>query len=394
MSNFRRFLFGLALGGILLAVTNEAAAQRRKPTFEKNDPAPSQPGQPDDPSQPAPQNGTNPPGANAPAAAANKKEDKFAPQDVTLTVKDEGIRLVATWFPPIVEEEEEEPAAGNAAAPNKDDEKKDPEPWASTAPFILVHDWTRSRADLFDLGKFLQSQGHAVIIPDLRGHGDSTRIKNSNTILDYREFKKNTQGSAVADIDQCKRFLQDQNNEKIVNIDLLNVIAVGDSAHLAMAWAISDWGWEPVAGIQQGKDVKSLILFSPTKTFSGSTLRNLTKSNLISGRNSTPLPMLVIWGADSRIDKTCSDFIKVLRRNRPEVPKDDDLETRWTNQNLFHFDAPTEMEGYEIAGSPRAKEVWNFANDFVSQKVLKFSDRFPWKLRGPDAVHKARKALE
>lgn len=385
MSNFRRFFFALALGGILLAASNDALAQRRKSAFQKDDP--TSPSKTADPSQPTQTANSDPTQPNAQA----DDENEFAPQDVTLEVKGEGIRLIATWFPPIVEEEpkQKKPADPAAAA-----EEKEPEPWATTVPFILVHDWTRSRKDLIDMATFLQSKGHAVLVPDLRGHGGSLRIKDSDTVLDHRSFKKNDQASAVADIDQCKRFLIEKNNDKLINIDLLNVVAVGDSAHLAIAWAITDWSWDSVAGVKQGKDVKSLILFSPTKTFAGSTLKKLTKLPLISGRNRAPLPMLVVWGADSVSDRTCNDFIKILRKTRPEISDDEDLAERWKNQNLFHYDAPTAMEGFELAGSPQAKQVWSFANDFVSQKVTAFSKQFPWALRGPAAVLKARKELE
>ena len=52
------------------------------------------------------------------------------------------------------------------------------------------------------------------------------------------------------------------------------------------------------------------------------------------------------------------------------------------------------MTGIQLAGSPNAEEIWLFANNFVSQKVVEFSDQFPWQIRGADAVLKAREALE
>ena len=301
-----------------------------------------------------------------------------------MTVKGEGIKLVATWFPPIVEDDSTRLRKANAAKKQGQEVAIDKEPGKTTSPFILVHDWGRNRGDLLALGKYLQSQGHAVIIPDLRGHGQSLDVLGLDKKLDHRDFRKSEKASAVGDIDQCKRFLQEKNNEGVLNIDLLNVVAVGDSAHLAIAWTVTDWSWRPVAGIKQGQDVKSLILFSPSDNFAGSSLRKLAKEPLVSGKNVTPLPMLVIWGKQSDTANDCSRFIDSIRKFRPAAPAEDDLATRWAKQSLFDLEAPTAMKGYELAGNPQAKQIWDFANNFVSQKVIAFKEQCPWQIRGAD----------
>ena len=400
MFHLKSHLFAITFCCAILTAVSPADAQRRKSVFDKGDPAQPKVGNsskstsrnPKATTTTAPKKSS----ATNPGAFDNKKPsdvDEFAPEVVTMKIKKDGVSLVATWYPPIVEEEDEEqdkPAPANPADPNIEQEEP-PEPFETISSVILIHDWTRSRNDMIPLAEFLQSQGHAVIVPDLRGHGDSVEVQGVATELDYKKFTKTQQASAVADIDQCKRFLRNKNNEEVLNIDLLNVIAVGDSCHLAMAWAISDWNWEPVAGIKQGKDVKSLTLFSPTKTFAGSTLKKLAKAPLLSGRNSPALPMLVVWGADSKADRDCSEFVRHLRKHRPEVDNGADLATRWANQDLFDFSAPSAMSGREIAGSTRSKTIWNFANDFVSQKVLTHTEDYPWNLRGAKEVLKKRK---
>ena len=394
MIHLKKLFFAITFGCVAFAAISSAEAQRRKPVFE--DPNTSQP-KTDNPRDPAKGSSARPtPNSSTDRATdpnffdkgKDSDEDKFAPEIVNMKVKKDGVLLVATWYPPIVEEEDEEKPK-KPVDPNVKEEKL-PEPYESIAPFILVHDWDGSRSDMLPLAQFLQSQGHAVLVPDLRGHGDSVAVEGANIELNYENFKRDQQASAVLDIDQCKRFLRKKNNEKVLNIDLLNVIAVGDSSHLAMAWAITDWSWEPVAGIKQGKDVKSLILFSPTRTFAGSSLKKLAQSPLFSGRAGVALPMLVIWGAQSSVNKDCSDFVKKLRKYRPEVPQDATLETRWASQDLFDLEAPTSMQGRDLAGNQKAKQIWTFANDFVSQKVTAFKDRFPWQLRGAKAVLKAR----
>ena len=46
-----------------------------------------------------------------------------------------------------------------------------------TIPVVLLHGWKQSRNDYKDLAPALQAQGYAVIVPDLRGHGESTHLK-------------------------------------------------------------------------------------------------------------------------------------------------------------------------------------------------------------------------
>jgi len=236
------------------------------------------------------------------------------------------------------------------------------------------------------MATYLQSQGHAVIVPDLRGHGESTVVTGMSEALDHTKFKKKQVLSTVGDIDQCKRFLMKKNNEGELNIDLLNVVAVGDSCHLAIAWSINDWSWPSVGSMKQGQDVKSLILFSPTSKFSGSVLKKLAKSPLVSGKQSQALPMLVMWGSQAADGAAASQFVTDLRKHRPEASAEDDMATRWFTQDLFHYAAPKPWTGVQLAGMEQAKELWVFANNFVQQKVMLHKDRCPWKLRGADAI--------
>lgn len=395
--------FGMMFFLILSATAQDSYAQRRKPALggaadtAKNDTNKAGSGTKQgrgnsSPLQPNPRSDANK------RTAAQQKESE--PITVTMEVKEDGIQLVATWFPPIIEESEKgglgKPATPTArvlpgmAAGDTNAKptaiEKETEPGKEVAPFILVHDWTRSRQDLLMMAKFLQSQGHAVLVPDLRGHGESVNVKNAKVTLDHTKFRKNQIGLAVRDIDQCKRFLQTKNNEGILNIDLLNVVAVGDSAHLAIAWSIADWSWAPAGGVKQGQDVKSLILFSPTEKFAGSSLAKLQRSPLLSGKVGTPLPMLVIWGGQADVAGSCRQFIDDLRKTRPEAPTSDDMATRWQKQNLFEYAAPTNMSGVQLAGMPDARELWVFANNFVSQKVLAYKDQCEWQLRGAEAI--------
>ena len=94
------------------------------------------------------------PAAAAPAKdqpAESEKEKKIPePKEVELQTED-GLKLMATYYPGIRGKE--------------------------TIPVVLLHMWKQSRNDYKDLAPVLQAIGCAVVVPDLRGHGDSTHLK-------------------------------------------------------------------------------------------------------------------------------------------------------------------------------------------------------------------------
>ena len=167
-------------------------------------------------------------------APRKRKPDEIEilpPEVVTLSTKD-NVNLVCTFFAAPQNEEE---ATGKVAI-----------------PFILLHDWEGSRADLEPFGTYLQSLGNAVIIPDLRGHGESTSVAGVSKPIDHSKFRKSDVASAMLDIERCKKYLVKRNNEGKLNIDLLSIVAVGHTSTLAAAWTIEDWAFQNQGSIKQG----------------------------------------------------------------------------------------------------------------------------------------------
>src|SRR5262249_2240725 len=101
---------------------------------------------------------TPPPGVKGAAAtpavppAASAKKKIPPPQNVSFKTAD-GVNLSATFYP----------------SPLEKDALKE------AVPVILLHSFKGSRADFSDLALVLQDAGCAVLVPDLRGHGQSTR---------------------------------------------------------------------------------------------------------------------------------------------------------------------------------------------------------------------------
>jgi len=182
---------------------------------------------------------------DARAAEPEAAEDSPAPEDVQLRTKD-GLHLHAVYY------------AGT--------QKK------NSVPIILLHAYNGDCHDFDNLALMLQHRGHAVITPDLRGHGESKEINR-----DGRTEKIETKALRAPDfvdmwkfdLEAVKSFLIAQNNLGELNIDKLCVVGTEMGALIAADWAQLDWSWPVLSNGKQGQDVKALVLISPEPNFKG-----------------------------------------------------------------------------------------------------------------------------
>ena len=143
-----------------------------------------------------------------------------------------------------------------------------------TVPVVVIHDWKEKEdgATYESLAEYLQSKGYAVILPDLRGHGSSTRQKNDarqSRTLTSRNVKP--ENVVAGDLEAVRMFLLEENNAKKLNLAATTLIGVGKGAILAAYYAIYDWdpsvrgGNTRVSTQLRGgnQDVRALILVSP-----------------------------------------------------------------------------------------------------------------------------------
>ncbi|MFV1964284.1 MAG: alpha/beta hydrolase [Pirellulaceae bacterium] len=176
------------------------------------------------------------------------------PEVVTLETKD-GCVLQCTFYP-----------GGFLNDPKKKQVTK--VPGKEVAPIIMLHGWKGQRSELDRLAHYLQMLGHAVIVPDLRGHGGSTRHRFSDRPIEL----KRPDYSMSRDVDAVKKFLMERNNEGELNIELLTIVGADLGAILAVNWAAQDWSWPQLPSFKQGRDVKALVLLSPKSAVMGMTL--------------------------------------------------------------------------------------------------------------------------
>ena len=151
-----------------------------------------------------------------------------------------------------------------------------PSKLSQTAPVImLIHEANRSRKDFEEpvaelkgagLAEHLQEEGYAVFSMDLRGQGQNPR----------RVLSASDRSIMAEDLQAAYVFLLDRHNRGDFNLAKLGVIAVGEGANLAAAWA-----YQPgAAGSTEGRpsDLNALVLISPFPEGSGYTLARILPS--------------------------------------------------------------------------------------------------------------------
>lgn len=132
-------------------------------------------------------------------------------------------------------------------------------------PVVLLHDYKGSRNTFDGLASYLQANGLAVIVPDLRGHGGSTRQQAFGAtglrVLEASKLRKPDFLAMVQyDMEAVRKYLVDKNDEEMVNLNALCLIGAEMGATVAINWAAKDWLAPPLATKKQGQDVKALVL--------------------------------------------------------------------------------------------------------------------------------------
>lgn len=303
--------------------------------------------QPTEPKSPAP-----------PPAATNKKDKpKEIPpsENVTLETKDR-VNLHCTWFPGVHQKE--------------------------SAAVILIHDWKSSRQSLLPLAQKLQKDlGCAVIVPDLRGHGDSVHVVGGNLTIDPEKFGKADFPAVIADIEACKKFLIEKHNLGELNIELLTVLACHRTTPLAVTWAVADWSWPPLAGKKQGQDVKLLILLTPLRRFESVNLSNVLKAPVLASSQVDGITTAMFWDPlQATSEKEASLMDTALSKGLGPQPAIE-VADRWDRIRLIRKTVETGGTGEELLGGDQGVLVLEEIAGVIKSKLVDRRDKYLWQDR-------------
>jgi dienelactone hydrolase len=256
-----------------------------------------------------------------------------------------------------------------------------------SVPVVLLHGYgaKHNRTDYTKgLAPYLQAQGFAVIAVDLRGHGESTRIKTTrgkDEILDSAGLAPNQFGLMVTqDMKAVKNFLWERNNAGELNIDKLCLVGAEMGASIALEFALFDAIEQDVNPVLRpeyklGRFVKALVLISPETSFRGISIRRAVQNPAV--RNDISILILVGKG-DSKALNESKRVHAIFEREHPKP----DPEKKAEQQTLFFTPLETTLQGTNLLAEKNLKAD-DIIAAFLDLRLVKSepSKTWSWKER-------------
>ncbi len=292
-------------------------------------------------------------GVRPPSAAQDAGKPKQEPakpskpavkvESVELTTKD-GFPLRATWY---------EGHLGKSAA-----------------PLLMLHDVGGSRQDFVRIAAYFADNGHCVLAPDWRGHGDS-RLDAAGRPYQLRRYGPAEALMVQADIEACKKFLIQKNDAEVCNIELMAIVAAGAAGIPALQWSVVDWSYLPAA-VKQGQDVKAVVLLSPPRTHQLWQMAPALRAPLIAGLgHPQPLELMFVVGEKSDVSRDVRSMYQQLAGRRGRRDEADD----WTKHNVYLLTTETDHRGVDLVlQNPRVVPDQLF--DFLELRVFNRAEEY------------------
>lgn len=243
-----------------------------------------------------------------------------------------------------------------------------------SVPVILLHSWKGNRKEFITLAFTLHQAGHAVLVPDLRGHGQST-IAAGRELSATRIGPTDIGLMVQNDMETLKSYLVKKNNAEELNIEKLCVVGSEMGATVAMNWAVLDWSWPQYPGVKQGQHVKALVLLSPERNFKGVGAEEFLRNPLL---NRFVSIYILLGNGDAKIAKSVDLMYSTLAKLHPE-PAEGQEEKEKT---LFFKGFDTKAQGSKLFAQ-RGLNVEQRIEKFIQLRLV--ARDYPWRETGKKA---------
>ncbi|MBQ1454696.1 MAG: hypothetical protein IIZ25_02465 [Thermoguttaceae bacterium] len=237
-----------------------------------------------------------------------------------------------------------------------------------TIPVLLIHDKTGSADDLLDLAKQLAAEGMAVLVPDLRGHGESTVSwvydfsKGGNRPAVRKKDDYFVDSFSEEDFEAMRQydgllwyqFLLALHNEEKLNLRRLVVVGFGFGSEIGGAWIVNDW---QQTSAKRGRFAKCFVSISPNSD------DIYTQIGALKGKPSLAC-LLMVGSLDKKSLDDAHEVQCRLGREKPTVAEED--------RKVKLIAVKTEKESTELASLP-AYGVFDAIKTFIDQTKEKTS---------------------
>ncbi len=244
----------------------------------------------------------------------------------------------------------------------------------AAVPVLLLHGHEGNRSDYDFLARELQRQGHAVLVPDLRGHGDSDILFLANgreVKLDPKKMRKADFLALVKDLEAVKSFLLKKNNAEELNMEMLTVVGADMTTVTAMNFALRDWTAPELLNFKNCKDVKAAVLLTPEMSYQGADM----KAALAHGYVGHTMSVLVVVGKKSSRDYAEAKKIVNLLEKQHGQPSD----AKPVDKQVVFLEVDTPLQGTKLLD--RNLGVVPVISAFIEFRVKAFSENYEYTAR-------------
>jgi len=236
-------------------------------------------------------------------------------------------------------------------------------------PVILLHMFKGDGKEYIELAPFLQGRGCAVLVPDLRGHGESTEsVFGAPSLEAAKMHREHYSFMLYDDMEKFRAFLVKKNDEGELNLNKLCIVGAEMGAAVATYYASHDWTTprREANRAAPSQDVKGLVLISPDWDFKGMPLSKPLNNPFVRTQISV---YIVVGKDDSKALADARRAYNLLERFRANEQ----------DRSVFLGQLPTKLQGTKILGAESLK-LEEAIGTFIKRRLADKS--YDWYPRG------------